>query len=236
MKPDPQRLVRLEQAFLDLENDLDDSPEKQALSVLHGMIQELQRSALSPASASGPSPARGDVLELHRSAPPMNAPAVSTPLAVGTTAPDFSLPDAQLRPVRLSQFRGQPVALVFYPLDWSPGCSQQLDLYQSEIEEFRKRGVQLIAVSVDSHYSHGAWATVRSLEMPLLADFQPKGEVARQYRVYRERDGYSDRAVYVIDAEGTIRGHQLAPFLHHIPDLTELFEMLDRVAATEVHA
>jgi peroxiredoxin len=119
------------------------------------------------------------------------------------------------------------VVLVFYPLDWSPGCSQQLDLYQSELEEFERRGAQILAVSVDSIYSHGAWAAVRELDFPLLADFHPKGDVARTYGVFRDSDGFSERALYVIDADGIIRYAHVAPWLHHVPDIYELVAALD---------
>jgi len=162
----------------------------------------------------------------------MEGPAVSTPLPVGTPAPDFTLPDASGQPVRLSDYlgKGKAVVLVFYPLDWSPGCSQQLDLYESERAEFEKRGAQLLAVSVDSLYSHGAWAAVRGLGFPLLADFHPKGEVARKYGVYREADGFSERALYVVDSDGVIRHAVVSPQLHHVPDIYELFSALDALA------
>ena len=97
------------------------------------------------------------------------------------------------------------MVLVFYPLDWSPACSDQLSLYQSELEEFENANAQLLAVSVDSLYSHGAWAAVRGLNFPLLSDFHPKGQVARQYKVMRDSDGFSERALYIIDAAGKIR-------------------------------
>ena len=133
----------------------------------------------------------------------------------------------------MSDYRGKPVVLVFYPLNWSPGCSQQLDLYQSELAEFEGRGAQLIAISVDSLYSHGAWAAVRGLSFPLLADFNPKGAVARQYQVYREHDGFSERALYIIDADGIIHWSHVSPQVHHVPDIYMLFEALDSVAQPE---
>jgi len=140
---------------------------------------------------------------------------VAPGLAVGERAPDFALPDAEGRLVRLSDFRGRPVVLAFYPLDWSPGCSQQLDLYQAELEEFHKRGAVLLGILVDSLYSHGAWAFVRGLIFPLLSDFHPKGEVARRYRVWREADGFSERALYVVDGEGVIPFYANAFVLGH---------------------
>jgi AhpC/TSA family len=86
-----------------------------------------------------------------------------------------------------------------------------LSLYQSELAEFEQRGAQVLAISVDSLYSHGAWAAVRGLSFPLLADFQPKGAVAEQYQVYREQDGFSERARYVIDGDGIIRYAHVSP-------------------------
>jgi peroxiredoxin len=132
--------------------------------------------------------------------------------------------------VSLSEFRGRPVVLVFYPLDWSPGCSRQLELYQQELTEFERRGAALVGISVDSLYSHGAWAAVRGLTFPLLSDFQPRGEVARRYGVWRESDGFSDRALYVLDREGVIRWAHVSPRVDHLPDIYELFDALDEVA------
>ncbi|HEU4752284.1 MAG TPA: peroxiredoxin [Armatimonadota bacterium] len=225
----PRRLHELEQRFEALEQRLPESAEKEAISVLHGMIQEVWRS-LPPGQA--PQDGRGpdrDIAGLWRRAPKMEGPARNQPLPVGTPAPDFVLPDAAGRPVRLSDYRGRPVVLAFYPLDWSPGCSQQLDLYQEEKAEFDRRGAQLLGISVDSIYSHGAWAAVRGIEFPLLSDFHPKGAVAKAYHVWREEDGFSERALYVVGPDGTIRYAHVSPYLHHVPDVYELFEALDRV-------
>jgi len=218
----------LEEQWNALESRIADSPQKQALSVLHAMVHEVWRQLRAGGS---PLSERGltiqDIADLYRHAPPMEGPALNTPLPIGTPAPDFALPDASGQLVRLAEYRGRPVVLVFYPLDWSPGCSQQLDLYQSELAEFERRGAQLLAISVDSIYSHGAWAAVRGITFPLLADFNPKGEVARRYGVYREPDGFSERALYIIDGEGIIRYSHVSPFLHHVPDIYELFAALD---------
>ena len=231
----PGRLEELEREFGELAGELEDSPQKRALSLLHGIVLEMWRTVDRDRLPDlGLTTAREDVANLWRSAPAMEGEAVNEPLAPGTQAPEFTLPDANGNPVRLSDFRGKPVVLVFYPLDWSPGCSQQLDLYQQELEEFTKRGAELVAVSVDSVYSHGAWAAVRGLEIPLLSDFNPKGEVARLYNVWREQDGFSERALYVIDAEGVIVYSHVSPYLHHIPDLDELLdaiELAQKVAA-----
>lgn len=224
-----RRLHELEERFSALEGELKASPEKQAISLLHGMLHELWRGLrlTSPQGERGLS--LQDVADLYQRAPKMEGPAVRTPLPVGTPAPDFTLPDASGQPVRLSDYlgEGKSVVLIFYPLDWSPGCSQQLDLYESERAEFERRGAQLLAVSVDSLYSHGAWAAVRGLGFPLLADFHPKGEVAGRYGVFREEDGFSERALYLIDGEGVIRHAVVSPQLHHVPDIYRLFNALD---------
>jgi peroxiredoxin len=116
--------------------------------------------------------------------------------------------------------------LVFYPLDWSPACSDQLSVYQAELDEFKKYNTQVIAISVDSSYSHGAWAAVRDISFPLLSDFDPKGDVARRYQVMRTTLGFSERAVYLIDAQGTIRYKSISPEIYMIPDIYELFEQI----------
>src|SRR5438105_9927363 len=156
----------------------------------------------------------------------MDGEAVSEPLAVGSSAPEFTLRDPNNDPIWLNQYRGSPVVLVFYPLDWSPTCSDQLSLYQSELSEFENFGARVLASSVDSIYSHGAWAAVRGITFPLLADFEPKGEVARRYNVYRTVDGFSDRALYVLDGQGIIRHAHVSPRLSQIPDIYGLYRTL----------
>src|SRR5215207_3685372 len=203
-----QRLQDLESRFIELEEKLSDTPEKEAISILHAMLQESLRDASLSTSDRERNPHSGVTLEyvanLYKQAPAMEGEAKNTGLPIGTLAPDFSLPDANGNIVRLSNYQGKTVVLAFYPLDWSPACSDQLSLYQSELTEFERANVQLVAVSVDGLYSHGAWAAVRGLTFPLLADFHPKGQVARLYGVMRDPDGFSERALYVIDGDGRI--------------------------------
>jgi peroxiredoxin len=135
----------------------------------------------------------------------------ATPLPPGTEAPDFRLPSTPDQTLSLMEFRGQPVILVFYPEDWSPVCSDQLALYQELLPEFQKFNAELLGISVDGIWSHLAFAKDRNLEFPLLADFEPKGEVARTYQVYRATDGTSERALYVIDADGIVRWSYVSP-------------------------
>ena len=135
----------------------------------------------------------------------------ATPLPPGTEAPDFRLPSTPDQTLSLMEFRGQPVILVFYPEDWSPVCSDQLALYQELLPEFKKFNAALLGISVDGIWSHLAFAKDRNLQFPLLADFEPKGEVARTYHVYRATDGTSERALYVIDADGIVRWSYVSP-------------------------
>jgi peroxiredoxin len=135
----------------------------------------------------------------------------ATPLPPGKAAPDFELSATPDQKVLLSEFRGQPVILAFYPEDWSPVCSDQLGLYQAVLPEFRKFNAELIGISVDSVWSHLAFAKDRNLHFPLLSDFEPKGEVARTYQVYRANEGTTERALFVIDADGIIRWSYVSP-------------------------
>jgi peroxiredoxin len=137
----------------------------------------------------------------------MNASA----LGPGTPAPDFSLHSTPDQAVTLSDFRGQPVILAFYPADWSPVCGDQMALYNEILSEFRQFNAELIGISVDGIWCHLAFAESRKLHFPLLADFEPKGGVARQFGVYREHDGTSERALFVIDAKGIIRWSYVSP-------------------------
>jgi len=135
----------------------------------------------------------------------------STALAPGSPAPEFTLPSTEERPLSLSEFRGRPVVLVFYPEDWSPVCSDQLALYQELLPEFQRYKAELLGISVDGIWSHVAFAKDRNLHFPLLADFEPKGEVARSYNVYRSADGTSERALFVIDAGGIVSWSYVSP-------------------------
>jgi peroxiredoxin len=132
-------------------------------------------------------------------------------LPAGTPAPDFRLRGAPDRVVALRDLRGRPVVLVFYPGDWRPVCRDQLTLYQEFLPELARLGAVVVGISVDSVWSHEAFAYAQRLEFPLLADYEPRGQVARAYGVYREADGTSERALFVLDAAGVIRWSYVAP-------------------------
>lgn len=134
-----------------------------------------------------------------------------TALKPGVQAPDFSLSTTPDQKVSLSDFRGQAVVLVFYPADWSPVCSDQLALYNELKPEFSAFEAQIVGISVDGVWCHLAFSKDRKLHFPLLADFEPKGALARRYGVYREKDGESERALFVIDAGGVIHWSYVSP-------------------------
>lgn len=156
-------------------------------------------------------------------------PARSDPVAVGESAPDFTLSAGPDETLSLDELRGRPAVLVFYPGDWSPVCSDQLDLYQAVLPRFEERGARLVGISVDSVWSHAAFADHRGLEFPLLADFEPKGEVARAYGVYRDDDGIAERALFVLDPEGAVRWSHVSP-PDVVPGVDGILEALDDLA------
>ena len=134
-----------------------------------------------------------------------------TALKAGTVAPDFALPSTPDQKVALSELRGKPVVLVFYPADWSPVCSDQLALYNELAPEFSEFEAQIVGISVDGIWCHLAFGKDRKLHLPLLADFEPKGTVARLYGVYDEKNGEAERALFVIDGGGVIRWSHVSP-------------------------
>jgi peroxiredoxin len=135
----------------------------------------------------------------------------NAPLASGTPAPDFRLHDTPDQTVAPSDFRRRPLILAFYPADWSPVCSDQMVLYQQVMPEFQKYDAQLLGISVDGVWCHLSFAKHRNLHFPLLADFEPKGEVSRAYHAYRQQEGVSERALFVLDREGVAYWSYLSP-------------------------
>ena len=132
-------------------------------------------------------------------------------LPPGTQAPDFSLSVTPDQKLSLNELRGRPVVLAFYPADWSPVCGDQMALYNEIMPEFHRFNAAVLGISVDGVWCHAAFAQDRKLHFPLLADFEPKGAVARQYGAYRDADGTSERALFVIDKDGVIRWSYVSP-------------------------
>src|SRR5882672_3645756 len=137
--------------------------------------------------------------------------AAQSALATGSPAPEFTLPSTPDQKLSLSDFRGHPVILAFYPADWSPVCGDQMALYNEILPEFRRFDAFLLGISVDGAWCHAAFRQHRNLHFSLLADFEPKGEVARRYGVYRKQEGVCERALFVIDRDGRIAWSYVSP-------------------------
>jgi peroxiredoxin len=149
-------------------------------------------------------------------------------LGAGTQAPDFNLHVTPDQKLKLSELRGKPVVLAFYPADWSPVCGDQMSLYNEILSEFHKFGAELLGVSVDGVWCHEAFAKDRHLHFPLLADFEPKGEVAKSYRAYRQEDGVCERALFVIDRNGMIAWSYCSPVAVN-PGADGILEALEKL-------
>ena len=135
-------------------------------------------------------------------------PVILTP---GSKAPNFSLHSTPDQSVSLSEFRGRPVILAFYPADWSPVCTDQMSLYNQVLPEFQKFNAEVFGISVDGSWCHVAFSKDRNLRFSLLADFEPKGKVSSQYGAYSTHTGEAERALFVIDHNGIIRWSYLSP-------------------------
>jgi peroxiredoxin len=131
-------------------------------------------------------------------------------LAPGDTAPDFTLLTTPDQKISLSEF-DEPVVLIFYPADWSPVCGDELTMFEAASRLFHERGAQLLGISVDGVWSHQAFRADHKIDFPLLSDFEPKGEVARAYGVYRENEGVCDRALFVIDRDRKVAWSYVSP-------------------------
>jgi len=132
-------------------------------------------------------------------------------LQPGTPAPHFNLVDQNGETVTPASLRGGAAVLAFYPADWSPVCGDQMALYNEVLPVFRDHRAELFGVSVDSKWCHAAFAENRRLRFRLLADFEPKGAMARRYGAYRDEDGTTERALFVLDPNGIIQWSYLSP-------------------------
>ena len=132
-------------------------------------------------------------------------------LKKGDVAPEFTLYATPDQKISLQEFKGRNVILAFYPADWSPVCSDQMALYNEMLKFFKKYDAEIFGISVDSKWCHLAFEQSRNLHFPLLADFEPKGEVSKKYGVYNEEEGECKRALFVIDKDGMIAWSYLSP-------------------------
>jgi peroxiredoxin len=151
-------------------------------------------------------------------------------IAAGEPAPDFTLRDQDGEEVSLSDYRGRKVLLVFYPQDFSPVCSDQLSIYQEVKPEIEEQGVQLLAISVDHVWAHKAFQEKLGIEIPLLADFEPKGKVARAYGAYINRVGHANRSLVLVDAQGAVEWVHESPTPLEIPGANMIFDALEAVS------
>ncbi len=149
----------------------------------------------------------------------------------GSEAPDFALPDQDGNIVKLEDLRGQTTVLVFYPNDFSPVCTDQLNVYQEVLADLEAEGAKLYGVSVDSAWCHKAFQQHLGISIPLLADFNPKGEVARAFGIYNEKYGVSARALAVIGPDGVVKWSYKSPSPLEIPGANLIFDALAAKAA-----
>lgn len=153
-------------------------------------------------------------------------------LQAGAKAPPFTLKSTPDQSYSLSDFEGRPVVLAFYPADWSPVCGDQIALYNEMREEFATYGAQVLGISVDGVWCHKAFMEARRIHFPLLSDFEPKGAVSRTYGAYDRQNGFSKRALFVLDGAGIIRWSYLSP-LGVNPGADGIFAALDELVAGE---
>ena len=151
------------------------------------------------------------------------------PIAVGQPAPEFTLKDQSQQDVKLADFKGKKnVVLVFYPLDWSPVCTNEHACFVSDLKQFEQLDAQVLGISVDSVWSHKAFAEKMGIRYPLLADFHPRGAVASKFGIYFEDKGITGRAIAVIN-----KGGKVAWFKQYdiptVPDVKEVAEALAKV-------
>jgi len=144
----------------------------------------------------------------------------------GTRAPDFTLPNHKGEQVSLDDFRGSKLMLVFYPADFSPVCTDQLSIYQEVLGEIADAGVQLVGISVDSSWTHNAFRKKLGIDIPLLSDFHPKGEMSARYGAYLEDWGTTNRSLVLIDEEGMVRWVHESPTPVEIPGANLIFDAI----------
>jgi peroxiredoxin len=152
-------------------------------------------------------------------------------LAVGTSAPDFALKDQSQKEIKLSDFAGKKnVVLVFYPLDWSPTCTNEHACFVNEMKAFETLDAEVLGVSVDSVWSHKAYAEKMGIHYSLLADFQPRGAMAEKYGVYLPEKGITGRSIVIINKAGKVAWAKDYD-IPVVPDLNEVAAALQQVKA-----
>ncbi len=149
-------------------------------------------------------------------------------IAVGQPAPEFTLKDQDQKDVKLSDYRGKNVVILFYPLDWSPVCTDEHACFMSSIGKFNQVNAQVLGLSVDSHWSHKAFAEKMGVSYPLLADFHPRGAVADKFGIYHPDKGITGRAIVIVDKDGKVAWARNYGF-GEAPKFTEVAEALAKI-------
>ena len=149
-------------------------------------------------------------------------------MTVGQPAPEFTLKDQSQKDVKLSDYRGKNVVLMFYPLDWSPICTNEHACFVNDLKQFEKLNAQVLGLSVDSVWSHKAFADKMGIHYPLLADFNPRGSVAEKFGVYLSDKGITGRAITIIDKDGKIAWFKNYD-IPTVPDIKEVSQALEQV-------
>ena len=147
-------------------------------------------------------------------------------IAAGEPAPDFTLRDQDGEEVSLADFKGRKALLVFYPMDFSPVCSDQLSIYQEVKPELAGKGVEILGISVDSPYAHKAFQEKLGIDTTLLSDFEPKGAVARAYGSYLDGLGFANRTLVLVDEDGTVAWAYESPSPGEFPGANLIFDAL----------
>ena len=148
---------------------------------------------------------------------------------VGSPAPEFTLKDQNQQEVSLASFRGKKrVVLIFYPLDWSPVCTKEHVCLVNDMKRFEQLDAQVLGLSVDSVWSHKAYAEKMGIPYPLLADFHPRGAVAEKFGVYLADKGITGRAISIIDRDGKLAWHKNYD-IPVVPEVEEVAKALEGV-------
>ena len=149
-------------------------------------------------------------------------------IAVGQAAPEFTLKDQSQKDVKLSDYKGKNVVIIFYPLDWSPICTNEHACFVNDMKQFEKLNAQVLGLSVDSVWSHKAFADKMGISYPLLADFHPRGAVAEKFGLYLGDKGITGRAIAIIDKGGKVawlKNYDIPV----VPDMKEVSDALANV-------
>jgi peroxiredoxin len=147
----------------------------------------------------------------------------------GSPAPEFSLPNHAGKKVSLADFRGRKVLLVFYPLDFSPVCTDQLSLYQEVLPQIEERGASVVGISVDSTWAHRAFREKLGITIPLLSDFEPKGAVTRSYGAFLDEVGHGNRSLVLVDEDRVVAWVHESPTPLEVPGANLIFDALAAV-------